>query len=249
MRKENLKSFLPRDRLSSTTEKWRTSAGAPTEKTTPDMAQNSPKSPSVEHPAKRFKQTDALVSPTPTSNLVPLPDELDGAVLYSSSWPDARNDEARDLFTAAVGPADRELVVVNLCAVAERRKFAPYDDVARAVAGRRTMLSYPTPDRKPLDDSLLRTAVQDIVAALRRGCGVVVHCYGGHGRTGLVVAGVLAVIWRLQCPQRAGEMFLSAHATRTRARSGFSRTRPLTYPQCRAQREQAERMIAIVDEI
>jgi hypothetical protein len=50
------------------------------------------------------------------------------------------------------------------------------------------------PDDPQHETDMLRDVVQDVVAELRAGSGVVVHCAGGTGRTGTVIACALAAL-------------------------------------------------------
>ncbi len=47
--------------------------------------------------------------------------------------------------------------------------------------------SFPIPDMGVADASTMRNILQTISGALSEGKGVYVHCWGGHGRTGMVI--------------------------------------------------------------
>jgi len=47
------------------------------------------------------------------------------------------------------------------------------------------------PDRDVIDDGEVTQLITKVLAMLRRGERVYVHCYGGHGRTGVVASVIL----------------------------------------------------------
>ena len=73
----------------------------------------------------------------------------------------------------------------------------PYDSspvrVLRAVKFK-DLVGRGRPDDPQREASLLRDVVQEVIDELRGGRGVVVHCAGGTGRTGTVIACTLAAL-------------------------------------------------------
>ena len=53
------------------------------------------------------------------------------------------------------------------------------------------MMTESPPDRDVIDDGEVTELITKVLAMLRRGERVYVHCYGGHGRTGVVASVIL----------------------------------------------------------
>lgn len=174
--------------------------------------------------------------PTSTSHTIDVPETLAPPfTLFASSWPDARCDDARSLFIAASENNSREILVVNLCTPKEikEKQLTDYLPVLAATCTTYRVLNIPTKDRHAFDtDCLLQSSARTVIDSLVNQHGVVVHCLGGHGRTGLLVGAVLALVYGDM--QLAGDRFLQNHRTRPVNRCPY-----LTFPQCKAQRKQA----------
>jgi hypothetical protein len=98
-------------------------------------------------------------------------------------------------------------------------------------------LHCPIPDGGVTSDELLLEAVAVLVDRLTQGRTVYVHCWGGHGRTGTLLAALLVKVWGLTVDQ-ARRYFMAAHDTRDVATGGGNPSWPGTH----CQYEQVERL-------
>lgn len=80
----------------------------------------------------------------------------------------------------------------------ELRRFNPYDAVAKAVNEQTQFVSFPIPDGNIVSDSDVSSFVAgDLSSRIERGEVLYIHCWGGHGRTGTVVALLLCYLYGL----------------------------------------------------
>lgn len=112
-----------------------------------------------------------------------------------------------------------------LVTLLERMELARIGDVRRAArrAGIR-WIPFPIPDLlAPRDPGAARALVRDLVGALERGEGVVLHCWGGLGRAGTIAACLLVA--RGVAPGRAIDLVRAARpgAVQTPEQEAFVR--------------------------
>lgn len=97
-------------------------------------------------------------------------------------------------------------IVVNLTS-SEERKIKPYVTNARIV-------QFPIPDRGvPEDVEEFCALVLLLIEEISRGKKIYIHCKGGHGRSGLLVAAILCQLYRISTRQ---SFFITSkyHSTR-----------------------------------
>jgi protein-tyrosine phosphatase len=90
-------------------------------------------------------------------------------------------------------------VVVSLVDIVPARQYLTQ---LEALAGKkvRRVMSVPLPDGQPLTESTGSTVLslaREICSEVREGAKVYIHCLEGHGRTGMVVSVVLAMLYGL----------------------------------------------------
>jgi ribA/ribD-fused uncharacterized protein len=190
-------------------------------------------------------------NPTATSAYIQAVDRLPGCPgrLVASSYPDVREaarSRAEGLFAHVRGSelVPRTVQVVDLTTETERekKKMASYTEVLVAVAPGSERVSFEIEDRQPPRDfKSFRGLARRIADWLVAGRGVIVHCHGGHGRTGMVVAAVLALLTGERGARVLGEQFLESHRTRE---VGTRDGKPLAFPQCKAQRRVLQQLIS-----
>lgn len=106
-------------------------------------------------------------------------------------------------------------------------RFRPYIGTLRRLSGEREgkddcdpldFWHCPIPDGHITTTHQLEAAVATIVDRLKAGRVVYVHCWGGHGRTGTVIAALLVKVYGLTVDQ-ARDFFMATHGQR-RVRGG-----------------------------
>ena len=100
----------------------------------------------------------------------------------------------------------------------------------------------PIPDGTTFREEALRELVERVAAAVRVGRPVYVHCRGGHGRTGVVVACVLGELYPALTAAEVLGRVQAYHDARANP-CGTLLVRPRS-PQTAAQRRQAEARLA-----
>lgn len=112
---------------------------------------------------------------------------------------------------------------VNLMEEEELTRFRPYADIITYKcaqlkpprADRLEFLHYPLVDGGvPLDGSSFLSFVFDVYLRLVSGRRLYVHCWGGHGRSGMVAAVILAIIQKNKSPDEAIKLCQELHAQR-----------------------------------
>lgn len=104
-------------------------------------------------------------------------------------------------------------VFVNLCEEHEIQKYGDYSELVRIESGEVTLISLPTPDRGVTFDTDVSKVVNQIVQHITRGDVVYVHCWGGHGRSGVICACVLMQLERISS-EKALQQIKTCHNTR-----------------------------------
>jgi len=91
---------------------------------------------------------------------------------------------------AAIAGVHEAKVLVTLLERAELAELGDLDDMSRRAG--LGWIHFPIPDMwVPADVAATRRLVRKILRALERGSNVVVHCWGGLGRTGTIAAACL----------------------------------------------------------
>ena len=108
---------------------------------------------------------------------------------------------------------------------------------ARRVGLELRFLSCPMVDGGTCEDEKLLQLLLCILAELRASRAVYIHCYGGHGRTGIVACSMLCLLWQF-APTEAVEIFNRLHSHRVECGVGG----PGQFPHSDAQLRQVERM-------
>jgi predicted protein tyrosine phosphatase len=149
----------------------------------------------------------ACRGPTRVSNWV-----FDGA-LCCGGYPSALDENEAEATAHAMAEAKFE-VYVNLMQENELKRFRPY---AEAIAARSKIqaefIRYPIPDSGlPKDEEGFVSLIFRILSLLRAGKRIYIHCWGGHGRTGIVVSTLLAVLNPSWTAERAVETSQQLHS-------------------------------------
>ena len=195
---------------------------------------------------------EAFAGPLPESNKV-----FDG--FYAGAFPGDINDAENDKNLIALLNAG---ITEFVCMMAEYNPGAsedewrlgcycvrPYlNDIRRILEKREeypslnatvtndiTFQHFPIKDLRTILDRDTLDAARKIVASLESGKTVYLHCWGGHGRTGIMVCLVLHLVFKLSA-EDAIEYCESVHAKRLHAIDVRS-------PQTEVQREQVKRII------
>ena len=99
------------------------------------------------------------------------------------------------------------------------------------------MISFPIPDRKiptnMLDFSLLIMKIVMRMVNFKQGQKLYIHCKGGHGRAGVVVASILCYYYRIE-PAKALELTTLYHSKRKEMRAKW---RSIGSPQTQTQKQ------------
>ncbi len=91
-----------------------------------------------------------------------------------------------------------------------------------------TFHNFPIPDRKIVSDETMINYITQIQAIINQPNHIVyIHCYGGHGRTGVVIALLLGIIYNLSS-QDALDFTQSLHNCRHKKYKGIKRNSPQT---------------------
>ena len=138
------------------------------------------------------------------------------------SWPS--QDDIEALISWGVD------VIVNLASVNEK-KIKPYDVPPDTNV---QVINFPIQDRSVPDDKLaFSILVVKIYEDMKKGKKVYIHCKGGHGRSGLLVAAILAYLNKIT-PQEALALTSKYHSNRKVMKS---RWRDLGSPQTPTQKK------------
>ena len=98
-------------------------------------------------------------------------------------------------------------------------------------------LTCPMVDGGTCEDEKLFQLLVGLLAELRASRAVYIHCYGGHGRTGIVACSMLCLLWQIT-PLEAVKIFNHLHSFRVECGVGG----PGQFPHSDAQLRQVERM-------
>jgi len=97
----------------------------------------------------------------------------------------------------------------------------------------------PMPDGGACSDQALATLLEQLLFEVRNGRILYIHCYGGHGRTGIVGCALWCLMWSVNAPN-AVQAFNDLHGTRKVHGIGG----PGQFPHSTDQFEQVDRVVA-----
>lgn len=84
---------------------------------------------------------------------------------------------------------------INLQTIDESNSFTKYEPYLNE---NHMIHRYPIPDRSIVDDNITITYVKEIIDIIKKpNTMVYIHCMGGHGRTGVIVAILLGLIYKM----------------------------------------------------
>ena len=136
-----------------------------------------------------------LIRPSPSS---PSPSSLPGPGLIAGSHPGSIHPHENELNLQTLITTHHVTAFVNLLST-ERLSFVSYEprasDLASAVHRTLTFLTCPIVDGGVAEDELVLHCCQEVAGLLEQRHVVYVHCWGGHGRTGVVIAIVLGLVY------------------------------------------------------
>ena len=178
--------------------------------------------------------------PTPPLH-PPLLSSLPGPALIAGSHPGSLNPHENESNLVLLISTHRVTAFVNLLS-SERSSFVSYEARASEVAAGEhrllTFLACPIVDGGIAEDEEVLSCCQEVVSLLQKQHVVYVHCWGGHGRTGVVISIVLGLVYGLDGPSSMAEC--SARHNQRVAHTGISS------PQSPAQCRQVSRILAHV---
>ena len=155
------------------------------------------------------------VGPIPSSNWV-----VPGS-LCAGGYPGSVDEQVAHEYAQAMATA-RFDTYVCLMESDELARFRPYTELIASAGAQLTPplpvldhVHFPIPDRGlPRDETDLLALVRDMLARMSQGRKLYVHCWGGHGRTGTVVAVLLAHLHGISA-KTSLIMWKQMHHTRT----------------------------------
>lgn len=171
--------------------------------------------------------------------------------LFMGSFPGDRSDHFAKNKLKQIHEELRVRTYVNLLTESERKKFKSYSDMALEV-GATDFLYFPIPDMGIAEDSALLDFLENILlpaieSKQSKQESFYLHCWGGHGRTGILAGILIGIFYGL-----SGDEALS-HVERVHAmRINFhmldldGNRVPYTSPQTDPQRNQVRRILEII---
>ncbi|CAF1522016.1 unnamed protein product [Adineta steineri] len=133
--------------------------------------------------------------PTPFSHWV-IPN-----LLLASAYPGERDPDAHIRLTRQIIDAGVQ-VVVNIMEIEELKTFTPYQDTmlqhAKEVNRQLEFISFPIRDQSVhQDNQRVLDFCLELCDRVKRGQVVLVHCWGGHGRTGTIISIMIGILFNL----------------------------------------------------
>lgn len=132
-----------------------------------------------------------LKGPTSTSNWIYPGRFLIGAYPGNRESPDMHELMVQKITDTRIN------TFISLIHDEELSHFRPYQDVALKINPNISFYRYGIRDRGVTSDEQLREIVNMIIDLLNSGRNIYLHCWGGHGRTGTVVAVLLGHLHHL----------------------------------------------------
>lgn len=138
--------------------------------------------------------------------------DMYGGVGFFGGYPN--EEEFRELLRAKV------TTFVDLTTPREKRNLA----FVYSVPDERTYLSFPVLDNQvPKNRRLFLALVHDVAHRLQKGEKVYMHCRGGHGRSGILVASLLCYLHNIQ-PSQAIQRATLYHSRRPNLKAKWKDT-------------------------
>lgn len=111
-------------------------------------------------------------------------------LLIAGQYPGSKNRIANAIKVTILGEEKVDLVI-NLMEFHELKQFTPYMPAIKKISTEVKLLSFPIRDMDVPDMRTLDAVVETILESLKTGQKVYVHCWGGHGRTGVIIGCLL----------------------------------------------------------
>ncbi len=166
-----------------------------------------------------------MQAPTPTSNWL-----IDGQLLCGA-YPDPDTLYHEKIMSTGID------TFVCLQTESELKKFRPYLPLPKGI----DYLAFPIEDRGIADDQKLIVFIGQLVNLLKAGKKLYVHCYGGHGRTGIIMSLLISRFLEIDI-DLALKKIRQSHRQRTL--NGLKKT-----PQGKIQVEQVKRVSQLLTDL
>lgn len=169
--------------------------------------------------------------------------------LYMGSYPgDLSEPIAKQKLTAILNDLN-VTAFVSLLDQSERKKFTPYAEIAQKLAGDRAIkfLHFSIPDMWIAEDeALLGFFEKELLVEVERISksqeALYIHCWGGHGRTGVLAAILIGLLYGLTGDEALAHIH-KVHALRLDYFDRVSSS-PYPSPQTDEQKAQVQRLLA-----
>jgi protein-tyrosine phosphatase len=109
----------------------------------------------------------------------------------------------------------------------ELKRFKPYWDIVEAENKNAKQIIFEIEDMGVADEESVDVFTNELVSLYNQGENMLIHCWGGHGRSGYIAAIVLGKLYNLT-PQEALRRVQAAHDCRS---GGIKSTSPQHYTQ------------------
>ncbi|CAF1340909.1 unnamed protein product [Rotaria sordida] len=122
-------------------------------------------------------------------------------LLLASAYPGERDPNAHKLLVRNIINAGVQ-VVVNIMEIEECKTFTPYKDLMLELAKEANreieFISFPIRDQSVhQDNQRVLDFCLELCDRIKRGQVVLVHCWGGHGRTGTIISIIIGILFNL----------------------------------------------------
>ncbi|CAF3424189.1 unnamed protein product [Rotaria sp. Silwood1] len=122
-------------------------------------------------------------------------------LLLASAYPGEKDPNAHKLLVRKIIDAGVQ-VVVNIMEIEELKTFTPYKDLmlqfAKEVNREIEFISFPIRDQSVhQDDQHVLDFCLGLGDRIKRGQVILVHCWGGHGRTGTIISIMIGILFNL----------------------------------------------------
>ncbi|CAF1237108.1 unnamed protein product [Adineta ricciae] len=122
-------------------------------------------------------------------------------LLLASAYPGERNPDAHQRLTRQIIDAGVE-VVVNIMEIEELKRFTPYQQTmlehAAEIDRQMEFISFPIRDQSVhQDNQRVLEFCLELCERVKKGQVVLVHCWGGHGRTGTIISIMIGILFNL----------------------------------------------------
>ncbi|UJR24004.1 hypothetical protein I4U23_026969 [Adineta vaga] len=140
-------------------------------------------------------------------------------LLLASAYPGEKDPDAHKRLTRQIIDAGIQ-VVVNIMEIEELKRFTPYQEImlqhATEVDRQLEFISFPIRDQSVhQDNQRVLEFCLELCDRVKKGQVVLVHCWGGHGRTGTIISIMIGILFNLKS-QEAISMNRQLHDQRIR---------------------------------